>query len=106
MIIAILVLLFLLWLVGYVTVPGLVLPNYTLFYINSRVVDLWNLLTFIILVWLVSILPNPFRVIAGVLLLLWVLAFLGIISVFAGLPSLIVGIIIVGLFFYLISGAA
>lgn len=93
-----------LWLLGYVIIPGLVVPNVLLFRINAFPITLWDILILIIISWLVGILPRPFREIASVILVLWVLSTVGIFAI-AGLPHLLVVLIIVGLLVYIISGA-
>lgn len=92
----ILLLLVILWVLGYLQFP---LTNTTLFNFGARPVSLSDLLTFLIILWLISVLPNPFRGIALVLLLLWVLSLLGIIAI-AGFSSLIMLAFIVGLVLY------
>lgn len=99
-----LVILFILWVLGYFTIPGLAIPNIVLFSINNHPITLWAILTLIVVSWLVGILPSPLREIAGVLVLLWILSMLGILAV-GGLPSIIIIVIIVGLALYLIRGA-
>jgi hypothetical protein len=98
--IAILVLLFLLWLVGYG--PFTVL-HIILFRFNGFVVSVWDLLIFLVLVWLVSSLPSPFRQIAVVFILIWILSLFGIIAI-AGLSSILVIAIVVGVLLYVLSG--
>jgi hypothetical protein len=90
------VLLILLWLTGNLHINGLTIPDFALFRLNGHVISLWDLLIFIIVLWAVGILPSPFRQIAGVLLVLWVLSVLGILA-FAGLSNLLVIAIIVGI---------
>lgn len=103
MLVAILVILIFLWLLGYISLPGIVIPNITFFVINGQPITLWNILMFAVIVWLIGILPRPFREIAAVVFLLWILSTLGILAI-AGLPSLLVGAIILGLIVYLLSG--
>lgn len=96
MLIVLILVLIILWFLGYVSVGDLNIPDITLFTLNGQVISLWDLLILGALLWAVSILPTPLRQIAGVGLILWVLATLGIIAL-AGLPSLIVIAIILGL---------
>lgn len=92
-----------LWLLGFVRLGGgIVLPDYMLFTINGRNITLWNLLTLFIIGWIIGILPSPFRQIASVFLILWVLAILGII-VLANLPNVLLVIMILGLILYLFT---
>jgi len=102
MLVAILLILFLLWLMGYG--PFLVL-HIILFRFNGLAVSIWDILIFFVLIWLVGALPSPFRQIAVVFILIWLLSLLGIIVV-AGLSSILVIAIIVGVLLYLLSGGS
>ena len=98
-----LILLIVLWFLGYVQIATFAVPDLTLFAINGHPITLWNLLIFLVIATVIGVLPNPFRAIAGVFLVLWVLAVLGILA-FAGLSSMLVIAVIVGLLAYLIGG--
>lgn len=100
MITALLVALVILWLLGYISIPFI--PNIYLFTINSHQISLWNILTFLLLLWVVGILPSPFREISFVLLILWTLSVLGFIG-FVGFPSLVLIAIIAGIVVYLLQ---
>lgn len=98
MLAALIVLLAVLWFFGYVNISGIVFPDIRFFTINGVDVTLWNLLVLLLVAGAITILPSPFRQIAGVLLALWILAVLGILSIAGiGLPSIILLAIIVGL---------
>lgn len=99
---AIIIILIILWFLGYVNIGNLNIPDISLFTINGNVISLWDLLIFAVILWAIGVLPSPLRQIAGVGLVLWVLATLGIIAI-AGLPSLIIIAIILGLIFSLFS---
>jgi hypothetical protein len=99
-IVAILVILLLFWLLGYG--PFTVL-HIILFRFNGLVITIWDLFIFLIFIWLVGILPSPFRQIAVVFILIWILASLGIIAI-AGLSNILVIAIIVGVLLYILSG--
>jgi hypothetical protein len=99
-ILAILVILFLLWLMGYG--PFQVL-HIILFRFNNFAVSIWDILIFMVLIWLVTSLPSPFRQIAVVFILIWILSLLGVIAV-TGLSSILVIAIIVGVLLYVITG--
>lgn len=106
MIAALIVILAVLWFFGYVHIGGINLPDFVLFTINGHEVTLWNLLILIVVTTAIGILPGPFRIVAGVLLVLWILSVLGIISIAGiGLSSILVFAIIVGLIFSLFSAA-
>ena len=98
MLAALIILLVILWFFGYVNVSGINFPDIHLFTINGVDVTLWNVLVLFLVVGAIYILPTPFRQIAGVLLILWVLAVLGVLSLTGiGLPSILLLAIIVGL---------
>lgn len=96
MLLTIVVLLIVLWLLGYVQISNVVVPNVPVFEINAHMVTLLELLIFVAIVWAVSILPTPLRQVGFAVVVLWVLATLGIIEV-VGLSSILVIAIIVGL---------
>jgi hypothetical protein len=91
-----LIVLVILWLTGNLSIPGIVIPDFLLFVVNGRSISLWDVITFVIIVWVLSLLPHPFREIAAVLLVLWVLSLFGILAI-AGLANLIVIGIIIGI---------
>ncbi len=70
---------------------------------NGLDITIWNVLIFLVFIWLVTSLPSPFRQIAVVFILIWLLASLGIIAI-AGLSNILVIAIIVGVLLYVISG--
>src|SRR3989338_11484784 len=96
MIIAIVIILIVLWFLGYAPISGISIPNLVLFTINSHPVTLWEILILAVIGWAIGILPRPFQVIASVLLLLWVLSVLNILAI-AGLSNIIVIVIIIAL---------
>ena len=93
---AILLVLIVLWFFGYIHIQGISVPNFPLFSLNGHSINLWDLLIFFVILWVVEALPGPLRFIAGFLLLIWVLSTLGIIAV-VGLSHLIVMVLIIGL---------
>lgn len=96
MLIAIIVILIILWFLGYAPISEISIPNISLFTVNNHAITLWEVLILAVIGWAISILPRPFQVVASVLLVLWVLSVLGIFAV-AGLPNIIVPIIIIAL---------
>lgn len=99
MIIAIIIILAVLWLLGYVPISGLPIPTFVhtvLFTINHHPVTLVQILILLTIGFAIRILPRILRSVASVLLVLWVLSELGIL-VIAGLSSIVVLVIIVGL---------
>lgn len=97
MLIAIIIILSILWFLGYAPLSGLSIPNITLFSINNHMVTLWEVLILIVVGWAIVLLPRPFQAIASILLLFWILSVLGIIALFTGLPNIIILIIIAAL---------
>jgi hypothetical protein len=104
MLLALIAALFVLWFFGYIHIQGLQIPDMSLFTINNHVITLWNILILLVIGIIIGELPNPFRAIASVFLVLWVLSVLGIIA-FAGLDSILIISLIVGLVLYVITGA-
>src|SRR5205823_4982219 len=100
---AIVVILILLWAFGYIHLVNFFIPDIVLFHLNGRPVTLWDILILLVVSWAIGVLPYPFRQIAGVLMVLWVLSTLGIIAI-SGLSSILVVAIIVGLIFFLLEG--
>jgi hypothetical protein len=98
--VAILVILFLFWLLGYA--PFQIL-HIILFRFNGLTITIWSALIFLVLIWLIGILPRPLREIGMVLFLIWVLSILGIIAV-AGLSNILIIAIIVGVLLYVLGG--
>lgn len=96
MLIAIVIILIVLWFLGYAPISGISIPNVVLFTINNHPVTLWEILILAVIGWAIGILPRPLQLVASVLLLLWVLSALGILAI-TGLPNIIVLVIIVGL---------
>ena len=96
MLITVLVLLVVLWLLGYIHIPTLTTPDISLFAVNGHVVTLVETLIFFVIVLAVGILPTPLRQIGYAIVVLWVLSTLGIIAI-AGLSAILVLAIIVGL---------
>lgn len=96
MLLIIVVILIILWVLGYAPISGISIPNIVLFTINNHSVTLWEVLIFAAIGWAIGILPRPFQTIASVLLLLWILSVFGILAI-AGLSNIIVLVIIAGL---------
>ena len=96
MLITIIIILTILWFLGYAPLSGISIPNVVLFPINNHLVTLWEVLILLVISWAISILPRPFQTIASILLFLWILSVLGIFAI-TGLPNIIVIIIIIAL---------
>jgi len=91
----IIIVLIVLWFFGYMPISGISIPDLVLFSLNGHDITLWNILILLAVGWAINLLPQPLQAIASVLLLLWVLATLGVLTFIAGLPSIIVILIIV-----------
>lgn len=89
------------WFLGYGPMTVLHIP---LFVINHITINLWDILIFLVLIWLVDTLGSPFRQIGVVLVIIWLLSTLGIIAVIA-LPKIILLAVIGGVLLYLITGS-
>ena len=103
MIAGLLVILIILWLLGYIHISLFTIPDLTLLTLNGQPITLWDILILLVIGTVIGILPSPFREIAGVLLVLWILSVLGIIAI-AGLSNLLIIAIIIGLILFLIRG--
>ncbi|MBI4039118.1 hypothetical protein HY384_04135 [Candidatus Daviesbacteria bacterium] len=99
---ALLVILIILWFAGYLRVDAFPIPDLVLFNINGQPITLWNILILLVISSIIGVLPSPFREVAGVFLILWILSVLGILA-FGGLSSMLVIAIIVGLVLYLVG---
>jgi hypothetical protein len=93
---AIIIVLFILYVFGYISIPGINIPNPILFTYGNHVVTLFNLLIFLVIIWAIDVLPSPLRQIAVVLVLVWLLSTLGFIAL-AGLSNIVVVAILLGL---------
>jgi len=102
MLIGLLVVLIILWAFGFLP-TDVNIPNITFFVFNGRPITLIDLLLLGVISWVVGLLPSPFRLVASVLLVLWVLSIVGVLAI-AGLSQWLVLTIIVGLVFYILRG--
>lgn len=96
MLVAVVIILIILWILGYAPISGISIPNIFLFTINNHAVTLWEILILVVVAWAIGILPRPFQTVASILLILWVLSVLGILAI-AGLANILVIVIIIGL---------
>lgn len=96
MLTALIIILIILWFLGYTPVSAISIPDFVLFSINNHPITLWNILILAVISWAIGILPRPFQMAASVLLILWVLSVLGILAI-TGLSNIIVLVIIAGL---------
>lgn len=96
----ILFLLIILWLFGFLQIP---LFAYSFFTLGNNVITLNDLLLFFVMLWLISILPNPFREITVVMFLLWVLASVGLIAI-PGFSNIVLIALIIGVVAFIARG--
>lgn len=99
MLLAILLLLIVFWFMGYGPLLALRIPLFT---ISRFHINLWDILIFLLIIWLIDRLPGALRSIVIIALLIWLLGFFGIIAI-PILSNLIVIAVIIGLALYLIT---
>lgn len=92
----ILIVLIVLWFLGYITIPGVPIPRFPLFYINNLPITLWDIFIFLVVIWAIDAAPSPLREIFIVLLLVWLLSTVGIISI-VGFSQIAIIAIILGI---------
>jgi hypothetical protein len=104
MLAALLLILIVLWFLGYIHIEGLTIPDIVLFSINGHPITLWSILILLVVSWAISILPTPFRQIVAVLLVIWILAVLGILAISGiALANILVIAMIIGIIASLFS---
>lgn len=99
MIEAALVILISLFVLGYVSIPGVTIPNYHLYTFNHHSITLYEILIFVVIFWMLKILPSYLRIVAGALLIIWIASTLGFIMV-KGLPLVIIFVLILVVVFH------
>lgn len=97
MLLTIVIILCILWFLGYMPISGILIPNIGLFSINNHLVTLWEVLILLVISWAIGILPRPLQTIASILLFFWILSVIGIVTFIS--PNIIVIIIIIALIF-------
>ena len=85
-----------LWLLGIISIPWMVMPHFPVFSILGYSVTIQRLLIVGILIWLGMSLGSPFRQMLWVFFILWLLSTFGIIGSIA-MGTLIVVSVVVGL---------
>jgi hypothetical protein len=94
----ILIIFIILWLLGFIHVGLLAFPLFTF---GAITLTLQNLLYFIIILFLISLLPGIFRIIAIILLFLWLFSTFGFLLI-GGLTNIILLILIIVVIFSLV----
>ena len=85
---------------GYGPLAALRIPLFTF---SRFSVNLWDVLIFLLIIWLIDALPGALRSVVVIALLIWLLGFFGIIAI-PMFNNLVIIAVIVGLGLYLISG--
>lgn len=101
----VLALLVILWVLGYLSIPGLAIPPAHLFTFNARAITLWDILMFLLIIWVVGLLPSPLQEVAGIILLFWLLSTIGILAI-PGLTHILIIAIIVAVIVSLLRPVA
>ena len=100
MIFIVIALLAILWILGFLPVGFF---DMVLLRIRGEAITIYDLLIFGLILWAVGILPTPFRQIAIVLVILWVVATLGFIAI-PNFSTIVILAFIVGLVIFAIRG--
>lgn len=99
----ILILLIILFILGYLQIPAFPLTDMTLFVFLGRAISLYDLLLFGLILWIIQALPWPFKGLASLILVLWLLSFFSIIAI-PGFSNILVLALIVGIIGYIFRG--
>lgn len=73
-----------------------------LFELMGQTITLWDILIFLVIIWVIDLLPGFLRQVAGVALILWLLSLFGLLAI-PMLPNLIVLALIIGIGLQLLS---
>lgn len=96
----ILLILILSWIGGYGPFLDFRVP---LFNLAGQTINLWDILIFLLIIWIIDLLPGVLRQIAVVILVLWLLSLFGLIAI-PMLSNVLIIAVIVGLGLYLLRG--
>lgn len=96
----VLLILILFWFMGYGPLLALRIP---LLHLMGHTINLWDILIFLLIIWIIDLLPGLLRSVAAVILVIWLLSLFGFI-VIPMLSNLLVIAIIVGVGLYLLGG--
>ena len=99
----ILILLVVLFILGYLQIPAFPITDIILFVFLGRAISLYDLLLFGLILWIIQALPWPFRGLATLIMALWLLSFFGIIAI-PGFSNILVIALIVGMIGYIFRG--
>ena len=105
MLVALIVVLFILWLLGFLQIENLGVLRTPVVRVNEAVVTLLDILIGLAIIAVIAVLPGPLGIAAGVLFVLWLLSLAGLIAIEGiSLGALILLALIVGLLVYLLTG--
>lgn len=90
------IVLIVLWALGFISIPGLIIKDVILAHFNGRAITLWDVLLFFVILWAIDVLPSPLREIGAMLFLLWILTTLGVLAI-AGFSNILILAVIIGL---------
>jgi hypothetical protein len=92
----IIVILIILFILGYIRIPGIIIKDAVITRFNGHPITLWGIVLFFVILWAIDILPSPLREIAAMLFLLWILSTLGVL-VIVGFSNILILAVIIGL---------
>lgn len=96
---AALMILIVLFVTGYLSIPGIHIPDYHIYTFANHIITLNELLIALVLFWIIGFVPWFLRVFLGAVLIIWILATFGIIAV-NHLPEISIGVIIFAVAFH------
>lgn len=103
MITLVLMFLVILFILGYIQIPFFMIRDVMLFSAFGKSISLYDLLVFTLILWVIGLLPWPFRGLGTLILVLWLLSFFGIIAI-TGFSNILVLALIVGVIAYIFRG--
>lgn len=99
----VLIFLIVLFALGFINIPFIPIRDIELFVLMGRSITIYDLILFLFIVWIIDLLPWPFRGLALAILVLWLLSFFGII-VITGFSNILILGLIIGVIAYLMRG--
>ena len=95
----VLVIFIILWFAGYGPFGALKVP---LFHFLGRGINLWDILIFLLVIYLIDTLPGPIREVVVFFLIFWILSLVGIIT-FVGFNHILFLALVIGLLIYAVK---
>ncbi|KKS98132.1 MAG: hypothetical protein UV73_C0003G0074 [Candidatus Gottesmanbacteria bacterium GW2011_GWA2_43_14] len=102
MLLLLITLIILLWLVGFISVPSTSFFTLPVMFLNGRAIGLWDIIIFLVLIWVVGILPQPLKGAVLILLLLWILSLMGIV-VISGMGNVLLLLLLAALILHIMG---